>query len=116
MVVTILVGLSHIDQKPCKVDGVSGCAYLVVNDTNHIVCLAHIKHGLDEVLAVPAKHPGDPYDEEFIRSSGYRKFTLQLSLSVVINRGIVLAVRLPGGNSLPVENIVCTDVEDLCTY
>ena len=72
--------------------------------------LAQIQHGFDEVLAIDAEYPGNPYNEIPFQSPGNRQLTGQLGLSVDVQRRIVLAVRLPRRLSLTVENIIRAEV------
>ena len=106
MVIPVLVGLDHVHQQPGQVQGIGGRADLVAHHPQLVVGLAQLEHGLDEVLAVQAEHPGDPHDEILLQRRADGQLAAQLGLAVEIQGLIVLAVRLPGGLPLAVEHIV----------
>ena len=113
MVIPVLVGLDHVHQQPRQVQGIGGRADLVAHHPQLVVGLAQLQHGLDEVLAVQAEHPGDPHDEILLQPGADGQLAAQLRLAVVVQGLIVLAVRLPGGLALPIEHIVRGNVHHL---
>ena len=84
MVAAVLVGLNHIHQKAGEIVGVGGGTDLVGYHGEFVVGLSQIQHGLYEVLAVYAKHPGDAHGKVFGEILLDRQLTLVLRKAVDI--------------------------------
>ena len=89
-------------------------ADLVADHPDSIMGAAHVYHGLDEVLSIQAEHPGDPHYEILVRGAAYRQFSFEFGLPVVIERRVILVVRLPRSRALSVEYVVGREIYDLC--
>ena len=113
MVVAVLLGLEHVHEQSCEVQCIGRCPDLIIDHAYSIVGLSDVQHGLDEVLSVEAEDPGDADDEILLEGAGHSLLTAKLRLTVVVERRIVLTVRLPRGLALTVEDVVRGDIDHL---
>ena len=70
----------------------------------------NVQHGLDKILPVSSKDPGNADDKVLFKFPADRQLTFQFRLTIHIQGLIVLAVRLPWLCSLTVKHIVCADI------
>ena len=110
MVVAVLIGFAHIHQKPCQVETIGRRTDLVIDYPDFIMGLAHIDHGLNEILTVQTEHPCNTDDKVLLQRVRNRQLAFQLGLTVDVQGLIVLAVRLPRLRSLAIEHIVCGQI------
>ena len=110
MIVTIFIGLDHVNQKAGKIVSISRSSDLITDNGKFVVSFSKIYHSTDKVLSVFAEYPGNTYDKEFINSAGYCQLAVKLGLAVYILGSVVFAVRIPWSSSLAVKNIVCGNV------
>ena len=110
MVAAVVLFLCHVDKQAGQVVGVGRASYLIIYNSQMIVCLSKIQHGLDEVLSVHAEYPCDADDVEFFHPFLYRELSLVFRLAVYVQR-MTLIIRLPRAGALAVEYIVCGDVD-----
>ena len=111
VIIAVFFCLTHINQQSCKIKCIGRCTYLVINYTHFIVCFSHINHSLDEILTIKTKHPCYTDNKVFFKCSAYSQLAFKLSLTVNIQRLIILAVRLPRLCSLSVKHIICGQIE-----
>ena len=110
MIIAVLVGDDHIHHEAGKVIRIGRCPDLVADNADGIMAFSDIQHGLDKILPVLAKYPGNPDDKEFLYVVVYRKLTVQLCLTVDVQWLVILAVRLPGSGSLTIEHVIGREI------
>ena len=111
MIITVLIGLYHINKKPCKVMHVCGRTYLVVYHTHGIMLLCNIKHGTYEIISVDRESPGYPHNKEVVDTALHCLFSGKLCRPVYGQRMKTFVIRIPGLISASAKYIVCTYIE-----
>ena len=113
MVIAVFLGLHHVHQEPCQIEGIGRSADLVVDYTYCIMGLADIDHGLNKVLPVEAEYPCDPDDEILLKNTADSQLAVQLALAIDIQRRVAFIIRLPRSRALAVKHIVCAYIDHL---
>ena len=113
MVVAVFLGLQHVHEQSRKIQCIGRCTDLIIYHAYGIVGLSDVQHGLDEVLSVEAEDPGDADDEILLEGPRDGLLTAELRLTIVVERRIILTVRLPRGLALTVEDVVGGDIDHL---
>ena len=113
MVVAVLLGLKHVHEQSCEIQCIGRCPDLIHDHAYSIVGLSDVQHGLDKVFSIETENPGDADDEILLEGAGHGLLTAELRLTVVVERRIVLTVRLPRGLTLAVEDVVRGDIDHL---
>ena len=113
MIVAVLLGLKHVHEQSCEVQCIGRCPDLIHDHAYSIVGLSDVQHGLDKVFSIEAEDPGDADDEILLEGPRDGLLTAELRLTIVVERRIILTVRLPRGLALTVEDVVGGDIDHL---
>ena len=112
MVDAELVGLDHVAQQARQVRRVGGTAELVAHHLHFGALAAQAQHGLHEVMAVQAEHPGRAHNEVPGHEAADGFLALSLGEAVDVLRAIG-GGGLVGLVAIAAEHIVGGDIEQL---
>ena len=70
MIVTIFIGLDHVNQKAGKIVSISRSSDLVADHSQLIVSFSHLKHCFYKVIPIFSKYPCNTDDKIFRQCIG----------------------------------------------
>jgi hypothetical protein len=107
--------IQHAGEHFSNIMGVRRRGKFVGYGTNLFVLLRALDHGVDETRPVRAKHPGYPHNKMPILSCKHILFSRKLRFAVSADR-IRLILFCVRRAFLPAENIISTEVNQLCLF
>ena len=112
MIFSVCIFFQHVYKQSCQIIRIRRRAYLIVYNSQRIMCFAQIQHCLDEILSVYAKYPCNTHNIIFVQQTFHSLLALIFGLAIHTQRTAgYRIVRLPWTCSFPVKHIVCTQID-----
>ena len=110
MVSTIAVAFDHIDKQSRKIIRIGWRSDLVIHHFHRAIFTPEAEHGLDEIIAIDSKYPGNADNKIFFHILFECQFSVILALSVGIEwRSLI--IRLPWSLAVAGKDVIGTQIK-----